>query len=171
MSQFEFCIFLISFVLPIFEFEFSHNLEFLTIWVFKCCHNLCFWIKSQLKFCYVGNVGNNLIFFFVLSQFDFLTFITIWVCKLKKKFFLIWSQLKKIRFCHNLSFLWHYFNDNKCWPHKFCHNKKNVITTNFHCMKFSSQKDFITKKNIKKVFTTTFSFYSLNHFLTIEFPQ
>ena len=73
-----------------------HNLTFITIWVllqFKCC------VMSQFGWSFVAiyvlRSFHNLSFW-VLGQFEFLSFFTIWVCELVA----IWV----FDFCHYMSF-------------------------------------------------------------------
>ena len=60
-------------------------LSFATIWVFALCHNLCFWVFSQLGFCHSWSFQFSHFLFlslvkiqvFQLLHFDFLSFVTI----------------------------------------------------------------------------------------------
>ena len=90
-SQFEFCHNL-SFVtiwvlLVLSKFE---CLSFVTVWVFEFCHNLSFW---GLVTIWVFELSHNLSFwvlsqfvFWVFSQFEFLGLVIIWVYQAIKKF-------------------------------------------------------------------------------------
>ena len=57
------------------QFEFGHNLGFVTFWVlshFELLRFITFWVLSQLDFFLVLSQFE----FLVLSQFDFLSFVT-----------------------------------------------------------------------------------------------
>ena len=53
---------------------FSHNLSYVTIWVFEFCHNFSFWVVTILVFEFHHNVS-----VWISSQFEVFSFITIWV--------------------------------------------------------------------------------------------
>ena len=66
--------FFFSFVnFRVFFFNFSQFgfFSFVTIWVFKFCRNLSFWVLSQFQFWVLSQFS-----FLVLSQFEFLNFVT-----------------------------------------------------------------------------------------------
>ena len=137
LSQFEFCHkFTCVTIWVLSQFEFCHNLNFViiwgfvNIWVFDFFHNLSLvttWILSYFEFC------QNLSFFtfatiwfffylvylfFFLSQFEFLSFIKIWVFKFHHN--LRFIRNLDFEFHHNLSwvlsqFEFEFFGEYFCW--------------------------------------------------------
>ena len=86
------------------QFEFLHNLSFVTTWVlfsqfdFEFRHTLSFWVLSQFELL-------SFFIFWVMSQLDFchnLSFVRIWVV----------SQLE---FCHNLSLFFEFRHPLSFW--------------------------------------------------------
>ena len=106
------------------QFYFCQNSSFatiraVTIWVFEFCHTLSFWVLSQFEFflnfvtiwvwryvtILVSKFHHNLsLIFFILSQFEFLSFITVWVFLVSWQFvFLSFIAIWFFEFDHNLS--------------------------------------------------------------------
>ena len=116
------------FILLQFQFEFCHNLSFvtfwdsefgcfwsfflLTIWIYEICQNFSFWVLSQFHF-----LNFVTICFQILSQFEFLIVLTILVCHNLLQFELL--------SCHSLSFELNFFI-YKFW---FSHFFGIIITT------------------------------------------
>ena len=69
-------------------------MSFVTIWHFKLCHHLGFWVLSQLNF------------FKVLSSLRFwiMSYIVVFFLVLSEFLFLVWSQINFFEFCHKLRF-------------------------------------------------------------------
>ena len=91
LSEFEFLSFFSRFEFffkDLSQFEFFHNLSFVSGWVFEFCHNLSFWVLSQFEFYHNFYFSFYDLSFWVLSRLEFLSFFTIWV----------------LEFCHSLSF-------------------------------------------------------------------